>query len=49
VDRLVLAGIISRFSQLLVDLPELREIEINPLMASPDGAVAVDTRARLGT
>jgi acetyltransferase len=48
VDRLVLAGIISRFSQLLVDLPELREIEINPLMASPDGAVAVDTRARLG-
>lgn len=48
VDRLVLAGIISRFSQLLVDLPELEEIEINPLMASPDGAVAVDTRARLG-
>lgn len=48
VDRLVLASIISRFSQLLVDLPELEEIEINPLMASPDGAVAVDTRARLG-
>jgi acetyltransferase len=48
VDRLVLAGIISRFSQLLVDLPELREIEINPLMASPAGAVTVDARARLG-
>ena len=48
VDRLVLAGIISRFSQLLVDVPELREIEINPLMASPDGAIAVDARARLG-
>ena len=47
-DRPGLAGIISRFSQLLVDLPELREIEINPLMAEPDGAVAVDARARLG-
>ena len=48
VDRPALAGIISRFSQLLVDLPELREIEINPLLASPDGAIAVDARARLG-
>jgi succinyl-CoA synthetase beta subunit len=48
VDRAGLAGIVSRFSQLLVDLPELREIEINPLLASPDGAIAVDARARLG-
>lgn len=48
VDRPALAAIISRFSQLLVDLPELREIEINPLLASPDGAIAVDARARLG-
>lgn len=48
VDRAGLAGIVSRFSQLLVDLPELREIEINPLLASPGGAIAVDARARLG-
>ncbi len=48
VDRLALAGIISRFSQLMVDLPELREIEINPLLASPDGAIVVDARASLG-
>jgi succinyl-CoA synthetase beta subunit len=48
VDRAGLAGIISRFSQLLVDLPELREIEINPLLASPAGAIAVDARAGLG-
>ena len=48
VDRPALAGIISRFSQLLVDLPELAEIEINPLMTSPDGAIAMDARARLG-
>ncbi len=47
VDRHALAGIIGRFSQLLMDLPELAEIEINPLMVGPDGAVAVDARARL--
>jgi acetyltransferase len=47
VDRHALAGIIDRFSQLLTDLPELAEIEINPLMVGPDGAVAVDARARL--
>jgi acetate---CoA ligase (ADP-forming) len=47
-DRHALAAIISRFGQLLADLPEVTEIEINPLMAGPDGAVAVDARARLG-
>jgi acetyltransferase len=47
VDRHALAGFIGRFSQLLMDLPELEEIEINPLMVGPDGAVAVDARARL--
>jgi len=47
VDRHALAGITGRFSQLLMDLPELAEIEINPLMVGPDGAVAVDARARL--
>jgi succinyl-CoA synthetase beta subunit len=48
VDREALAEIISRFARILVDLPELAEIEINPLTAGPDGAVAVDARARLG-
>ena len=47
VDRDVLAAIVGRFSQLLVDLPELAEIEINPLTVGPSGAVAVDARARL--
>jgi acyl-CoA synthetase (NDP forming) len=47
VDRDALAAIVARFSQLLVDLPELAEIEINPLTVGPDGAVAVDARARL--
>jgi acetyl-CoA synthetase (ADP-forming) len=47
VDRDALATIVARFSQLLEDLPELAEIEINPLTVGPSGAVAVDARARL--
>ena len=47
VNRDTLAAIVGRFSQLLVDLPELAEIEINPLTVGPSGAVAVDARARL--
>jgi succinyl-CoA synthetase beta subunit len=47
VDRDTLAALVGRFSQLLVDLPELTEIEINPLTVGPSGAVAVDARARL--
>jgi acetate---CoA ligase (ADP-forming) len=47
VERGALAETIARFSWLGADLPELAEIEINPLMAGPDGAVAVDARARL--
>ncbi|MGH7400109.1 MAG: acetate--CoA ligase family protein [Candidatus Rokuibacteriota bacterium] len=47
VDRDALAAVVARFSQLLVDLPELAEIEINPLTIGPDGVVVVDARARL--
>jgi acetyltransferase len=46
VDRDALAGVISRFSQILVDVPELAEIEINPLIVNPNTAIAVDARAR---
>jgi hypothetical protein len=31
-----------------VDRPEIAEIECNPLIATPAGAVAVDLRVRLG-
>lgn len=43
-----LDGLVGRFTQLLVDRPELVEIEIDPLIVSPAGAVAVNARARLG-
>jgi acetyltransferase len=48
VDRDALAAVVGRFSQLLVDLPEIGEIEINPLMVGPGAVVAVDARACLG-
>ena len=47
VDRAALARTIARFSRLLGDLPMLVEIEINPLVARPDGVLAVDARATL--
>lgn len=47
VDLPALADTISRFSSLAVDLPDLVEVELNPLMASPEGAIAVDARATL--
>jgi len=46
VDREALAGIISRFAEILVDVPELAEIEINPLIVNPNAVIAVDARAR---
>ena len=34
-------------SQMLADLPELAELDINPLLADADGVVALDARVRL--
>jgi acetyltransferase len=48
VDLSALAETISRFASLAVDLPDLVEVELNPLMVSPEGVVAVDARATLG-
>lgn len=49
IDVSSLAGAISSFSRLLVDVPELEEIEVNPLVAGSSGVLAVDARARLAT
>jgi acetate---CoA ligase (ADP-forming) len=50
VDFDALAKILQRFSQLAEDLPEIEEIEINPLLVFPKAAHfrAVDARVRLG-
>jgi acetate---CoA ligase (ADP-forming) len=49
VDVSALAKAISSFSRLLVDVSELEEIEVNPLVAGPGGVLGVDARARLAT
>jgi acetyltransferase len=47
VARDAVVDAITRLARLAADCPELEELELNPLVARPDGAVAVDARARL--
>lgn len=47
VDIAALEQLMVRFSQLVVEQPWIKEIDINPLLASPDGIVALDARVVL--
>ncbi len=47
VDRAALTGAIARFARLAADWPDLLEVELNPLVATPSGVVAVDARGTL--
>jgi len=47
VDLAGLKGVLVAFSQLIVDLPRIAELDINPLLASPDGILALDARVVL--
>jgi hypothetical protein len=49
VDLDALADTVSRFSRLVGEVPDLREFEINPLLATPAGARALDVRGRMST
>ncbi|KAA6129302.1 acetate--CoA ligase family protein [Cupriavidus cauae] len=44
VDRAALANMIQRVSQLVTDFPEIAELDLNPVFASPNGAIAADVR-----
>ena len=44
IDLAALESLLVRFSELVVDHPRIREIDINPLLASPDGLLALDAR-----
>ncbi len=44
VDLHLLEQLIVRFSQLVVDHPWIKEVDINPLLASPDRLIALDAR-----
>ena len=46
-DREGLVRSLLALSRLLIDHPRLLEIDVNPLIALPDGVVAVDARARV--
>ncbi len=48
VDFEALAGVVSRVSQLVTDFPEIAEVDLNPVFATPSGAVAVDARIVVG-
>ncbi|MGW8884930.1 acetate--CoA ligase family protein [Streptomyces sp. NPDC055749] len=49
VDRWALAEQIRRVSQLVTDFPEIAEVDLNPVIAAPDGAIAADIRIILAT
>jgi acetyltransferase len=47
VDLEKLEELLVRFSELVVENPRIADIEINPLLAGPDGIVALDARVVL--
>jgi acyl-CoA synthetase (NDP forming)/GNAT superfamily N-acetyltransferase len=47
VDTGALAGLLLRVSRLADDLPEVAELDLNPVIARPDGAFPVDVRVRV--
>jgi acyl-CoA synthetase (NDP forming) len=47
-DRAALVNVLRRLAQLASDIPEILELDINPLLAREDGAVAADARIRVG-
>ena len=46
-DTAALADLLARLSRLGEELPEVAELDLNPVLASPNGCVAVDARIRL--
>jgi acetyl coenzyme A synthetase (ADP forming)-like protein len=47
VDRGAVLDALQRISQLVVDHPEIVELDVNPFLAFPSGGLAVDCRVRL--
>ncbi|OKK01242.1 acetate--CoA ligase family protein [Amycolatopsis sp. CB00013] len=44
VSRDALADVLTRVGALVTDFPQLAEVDLNPVLATPDGATAVDVR-----
>jgi acetyl coenzyme A synthetase (ADP forming)-like protein len=48
VNREALALLIERVSHLVADFPEITELDLNPVFATPKGAIAADVRIVIG-
>jgi acetyltransferase len=46
-DVIALAGVLLALSQMTIDLPELCELDINPLLVDAKGLIALDARVRI--
>ena len=46
-DTAALVGLVHRLGRLAEDFGEVAELDLNPVIAGPDGCVAVDARVRL--
>jgi len=46
-DETALVDLLLRLSLLADDLPEIAELDLNPVLALPDGCFAVDARVRV--
>ncbi|WP_435011433.1 bifunctional acetate--CoA ligase family protein/GNAT family N-acetyltransferase [Tundrisphaera lichenicola] len=47
VDLEALEQLLVRFSRMIVERPRIKEVDINPLLASPEGLLALDARVIL--
>jgi acetate---CoA ligase (ADP-forming) len=46
-DVEALVGLVQRLAALATDIPELAELDLNPVLAQANGCIAVDARARI--
>ena len=47
VDRRALVTVLEQIARVAEEVPELVELDLNPILVSPDGALAVDCKVRL--
>ena len=46
-DEAGVAAVLVKLAQLAADLPEIREVDLNPLLADETGVIAVDARVAI--
>jgi len=47
IDKKALCHLLIELSEICIDFPEIQEMDVNPIFASKDGALAVDSRMRI--